>query len=592
MILGYGINYRANHNKVNDLLLTRFMVLLGGGNKKRFIYLLGLMLSSSLLEIISIGAIFPFLAVLLDPDKVFHQAALQIFIKIFAIESPNHLVKILTIGFGLAAIIAGIFRLFLAWYVNRVTFIMGANIGEEIYRRALYQPYLMHTQRNSSDVLGLVINKVNNIIYSVILPILTIISSSILLIAILSMLILINPKITFLALLIFGSVYSIIIKCTRTKLEADGEIIAAKSTKVIKILQEGLGGFREILLDRSQEKYCEIFTAEDLSLRKAQASNLYISQSPRYIVEALGITLVACAAYFFSSDKEGVVVAIPLLGAFALSAQRLLPILQQLFSSWTNIQASKTSLNDILSALNKPLLPEIAGQKKIVFEKLIQLKGVWFRYGKNQPWILKGVDFSISKGSRIGVVGQTGGGKSTLIDVLMGLLPPEKGCLLVDDQLIDSGNVVSWQSLIAHVPQSIYLADRSIAENIAFDAPGGKIDMDRVRFCAHQAQIAGVIEGWPNGYDTQVGERGVRLSGGQRQRIGIARALYKNAKIIMLDEATSALDGDTEDSVMQVIENLSDDLTVVIVAHRLSTLKKCSAIIKIEDGIALHTLNK
>lgn len=568
--------------------LRGLWVCLGADNKKRFIYLLALMVSSSLLEIISIGAIFPFLAVLLAPEAVFHKVEMQLIIKTFAIDSPRDLVKILTIGFGLSAIIAGAFRLFLAWYVNRVTFIMGANIGEEIYRRALYQPYLSHTQRNTSEVLSLVINKVNNIIYSIILPALTIISSSILLVAILSMLFFINPMITLLALFIFGAIYLIIIKGTRSKLQDDGELIAAKSTKVIKILQEGLGGFREILLDRSQEKYCEVFTAEDLSLRKAQASNLFISQSPRYIVEALGITLVACAAYFFSSDKNGVVVAIPLLGAFALSAQRLLPILQQLFSSWTNIQASKTSLNDVLLALNQPLPRGAMGNKKIVFDRLIQLKDVWFRYSVNQSWVLKGVDISISKGDRIGVIGLSGGGKSTLIDILMGLLTSERGQLVVDGQLIDSENVAFWQSLIAHVPQSIYLADRSIAENIAFNIPGEMIDMDLVRYCATQAQLSKVIESWSDGYESQVGERGVRLSGGQRQRIGIARALYKNAKIIMLDEATSALDGGTEDSVMQVIENLNPELTVVIVAHRLSTLRKCSTIIKIEDGVAVN----
>lgn len=513
---------------------------------------------------------------------------MQLIIKTFAIVSPRELVNILTIGFGLSAIIAGAFRLFLAWYVNRVTFIMGANIGEEIYRRALYQTYLSHTQKNTSEVLGLVINKVNNIIYSIILPTLTIISSSILLVAILSMLFLINPMITLFTLAIFGAIYLVIIKRTRVKIQEDGELIAAKSTKVIKILQEGLGGFREILLDRSQEKYCKVFSAEDLSLRKAQASNLFISQSPRYIVEAVGIALVACAAYFFSSDNGGVVVAIPLLGAFALSAQRLLPLLQQLFSSWTNIQASKASLIDILLALDQPLPHEVTRNKEIVFDRLIQLKDVWFRYSVNQPWVLKGVNISILKGDRIGVIGQSGGGKSTLIDILMGLLMSERGQLVVDGQVIDSENVAFWQSLIAHVPQSIYLADRSIAENIAFNVPGEKIDMDLVRYCAAQAQLSRVIENWSDGYESQIGERGVRLSGGQRQRIGIARALYKNAKIIMLDEATSALDGGTEDSVMKVIESLNPELTVVIVAHRLSTLRECSAVIKIEDGVAVN----
>jgi len=573
-------------NSAIYLSLLSLWKVLGAKNRRRFIYLLLLMIFSSLLEIISIGTVFPFLAVLLAPEAVFNKSEMQFFINTFSIESPHNLVKILTIGFGFAAIMAGAFRLFLAWYVNHVTFIMGANIGEEIYRRALHLPYLSHTQRNTSEVLSLVINKVNNIIYSVILPTLTVISSSIMLMAILSMLFFINPLITLWVLLIFGAIYFVIVRGTRKKIEADGKIIASKSTKVIKILQEGLGGFREILLDRSQEKYCEVFSIEDLSLRKAQASNLFISQSPRYIVEALGVALVAIAAYHFSEGEGGVVVAVPLLGAFALAAQRILPILQQLFSSWTNIQATKSSLNDILFVLNQSPPKVFFGNREISFNNLIELKNVWFRYGVSQPWVLKGVNISIQQGARIGVIGKTGGGKSTLVDILMGLLHPDQGSLMVDGQVIDAENASSWQSLIAHVPQSIYLADRSIAENIAFNVPGVDIDMSRIQSCARQAQISDVIEGWPHGYETQVGERGVRLSGGQVQRIGIARALYKNAKVIMLDEATSALDSGTEDSVMKVIENLNSELTVIIVAHRLSTLRKCSEIIKIEDSAA------
>jgi ATP-binding cassette subfamily B protein len=218
------------------------------------------------------------------------------------------------------------------------------------------------------------------------------------------------------------------------------------------------------------------------------------------------------------------------------------------------------------------------------FEQAIALKGVSFRYGDDLPWVLRGIDLTIPRGSRVGFIGQTGSGKSTAIDLIMGLLAPVEGSLEIDGQAVTPATCRGWQAHLAHVPQAIFLADGTIAENIAFGVPSGQIDRDRVRSAARGAQIASVIEGWAEQYDTVVGERGVRLSGGQRQRIGIARALYKSADVIVLDEATSALDTTTEEAVMRTIEGLGRDTTVLIVAHRLSTLRTCDRVVELRGG--------
>jgi ATP-binding cassette subfamily B protein len=274
------------------------------------------------------------------------------------------------------------------------------------------------------------------------------------------------------------------------------------------------------------------------------------------------------------------------LGALALGAQRLLPVLQQAYASLSSIQGGQVSLRDTLDLLDQPL-PDYVGQPvadPLPFRQQISLNNLSFRYTEQTPWVLENLDLTITKGSRVGFIGVTGSGKSTLLDIVMGLLAPTDGKLEIDGQPIVTGNNRAWQAHIAHVPQAIYLADSTIEENIAFGVPKGKIDQSRVKKAASQAQIAEIIESWPKKYQTYVGERGIRLSGGQRQRIGIARALYKQADVIIFDEATSALDNETEQAVMQAIESLDNDLTVLIIAHRLTTLRNCNQVVELGDG--------
>ena len=573
-------------NQPITLLLHRLWGHISSRRRGQFGLLLILMVLASFAEIFSIGAVLPFLAVLTAPERVFAHAAAQPIIQSLGLTAPEQLLLPLTIAFGVAALITGVMRLVLFWASTRLSFATGADLSINIYRRTLYQAYAVHCDRNSSEVVNGISGKANGVIYSVIVPTLTLISSILMLIAILIALLSVEPVIALVAFGGFGLIYACIVCLCRRKLLVDSRHIARESTQVIKSLQEGLGGIRDVLIDGSQATYCHIYHNSDLPLRRAQGNNMFIAQSPRYAVEALGMVLIAALAYSLTLQADGIAKAIPILGALAVGAQRLLPVLQQAYGSWTSIRGGQVSLQDTLELLDQPL-PDYIDQpaaQPLLFHHHIKLKELGFRYSPQTPYVLKHLNLTITKGSRVGFIGTTGSGKSTLLDIVMGLLQPTDGTLEIDGQAVTPANHRAWQAHIAHVPQTIFLADSTIEENIAFGVPKDQVDIQRVKQSAQQAQIADSIESWPNQYQTFVGERGIRLSGGQRQRIGIARALYKKADVIIFDEATSALDNETEKAVMQAIEGLSKDLTLLIIAHRLTTLKSCTQIVELGEG--------
>jgi ATP-binding cassette subfamily B protein len=548
------------------------------------------MVIASLAEIISIGAVLPFLGVLTAPEQVYQHALMQPVIQTLALTKPEQLILPLTILFITAALLAGVIRLTLLYAMTRLSFATGADLSINIYRRTLYQEYEAHVSRNSSEVINGIITKTNTVIGGVISPTLNLISSIILLVGIMGALFAINPTIALSASIGFGLLYWLVIRYTKTHLKDNSKTIADQSTQMIKSLQEGLGGIRDVLIDGTQQFYCKLYRKADLPLRRASGNNQFISGSPRYAMEAIGMTLIAGLAYVMTQQEDGMVTAIPVLGALALGAQRLLPALQQAYASYSAIKGSKSSFEDVLNLLDQPL-PEYADQplpKPIPFTKEIKLNNLNFRYTEDSPWVLKNINLSLKKGNRIGFMGVTGSGKSTLLDIIMGLLPPTEGGLIIDNQTINIQNRRAWQAHIAHVPQNVYLSDSTIEENIAFGIAKELIDHQRVKKAAQQAQISQLIEQWKDGYQTFVGERGVRLSGGQRQRIGIARALYKQANVLIFDEATSALDNKTEQSVMKAIGGLKQELTVLIIAHRLTTLEGCDKIIKLEKDYAVR----
>jgi ABC-type multidrug transport system fused ATPase/permease subunit len=568
-----------------SILLKRLWQHISPRRRRQFGLLMALMLLASFAEILSIGAVLPFLGVLTAPERIFEWPIAKPIIDMLDLNGPSQLLLPLTIVFGLAAIIAGAMRLLLLWASTSLSYATGADLSISVYGRTLYQPYEVHCNRNSSELINGITNKTAGAI-SVISNVISILASIIMLIIILFALLVVNPIIAIFAFGGFGLIYACVIFLTRKKLLNNGQVVARESSKVIKSLQEGLGGIRDVLIDGTQSTYCKIYSDADLLLRRAQGNNMFISSSPRYVMEALGMILIAALAYLLAKQAGGIHKAIPILGALALGAQRLLPVMQQAYFSLAVIRTSQASLQDALELLNQPL-PTFANNKNsylIPFNDSISLKNLGFRYSQQSPYILKNINIEIAKGSRIGFIGVTGSGKSTLLDIIMGLLNPTDGSLDVDGHTVTTTNNRWWQAHIAHVPQAIFLADSTIEENIAFGIPKDQIDHHRVKQAAKQSQIADAIESWPEQYKTFVGERGVRLSGGQRQRIGIARALYKKADVIIFDEATSALDNETEETVMQAIEGLSKDLTLLIIAHRLSTLKNCTQIIELADG--------
>ncbi|WP_341885285.1 ABC transporter ATP-binding protein [Synechococcus sp. UW140] len=551
--------------------------------------LLVVMLASSAAEVFSLAAVLPFLAVLANPEQIWQLPVVQQIAPMLQITAADQLLRPVTLLFGIAAIASAVVRLVNVWLNGRVAAAVGSDLSCEAYKRTLYQPYGVHVARNSSGVITASQSQVSLLIV-VLNALLATFTNGLVLLALLWALLMIDARVALIAGGVFGVAYAVILQTSKKQLEINSKRSVVYSQLSLQALQEGLGSIRDVLLDGSQPLYLDIYRQADRPLRQIFAKSNFIGAFPRYLMEAVGLCLIGGLAYGLTSRSGGISSALPLLGALALGAQRLLPALQQTYTNWATISAYKGAVESVLSILRQPLPAGAyeAAATPLKLQSKISFKNVYFAYSNETPSVLNGLSFEIKKGERVGFIGPTGCGKSTTIDLLMGLLEPNSGEVLVDNIDInckqDPKNLLAWRAAIAHVPQSIYLADRSIAENIAFGVDPKQLDIKRVKEAARQAQIAEFIESSPQGYKAFVGERGIRLSGGQRQRIGIARALYKKASVMVFDEATSALDNATEKALMVAIDNLSRDLTIVIIAHRLTTLERCDKIIQLKDG--------
>lgn len=561
---------------------------IGYGRRRQSLLLLGLMVATSLAEVMSIGAVLPFLGALAAPEKVFDEPTTHPLITAVGLSNPAELILPLTLAFCAASILAGGMRVALLKASLSLSFGIGADISNNVYRRTLYQPYAVHVKRNSSEVINAISIKTNEVIFFIVMPALNLLSAVLMSVAVIAALAAFLPLPALAAFALFGLLYALLGKYLRRRLKKNSERIARESTNGIRLLQEGLGGIRDILTNGTQEVFCNTFRQSDEVLRAAQRNNQFIAYAPRFGIETAGMVLIAGIALVLARDQGGVSSALPMLAALALGLQRLLPSLQLVYQSWSTIQGAQDALRDTLALLDQPLPSATPpNTKPLAFNREIRLRHLSFRYDGNSPWILQKFDLVIPKGSRMGFVGITGSGKSTLLDIIMGLLHPTSGEIAVDGVVVTPVNVSQWRARIAHVPQSIFLADASIRQNIAFGVPPAEIDDAAVRVAASKARISDAIESWPNRYDTFVGERGVQLSGGQRQRIGIARAFYKQADVLIFDEATSALDTGTEEEVMEAIDELAGQVTILLIAHRLSTLKNCSQVIELTKPAAL-----
>jgi ABC-type multidrug transport system fused ATPase/permease subunit len=549
------------------------------------VVVIGLSVIGAIAELGAIGAVFPFLAVIADPPLAARSSFLRFIFAMFGWGPNQSILFPATVLFIAMALGVGIVRVVLTWGVYRFAYGVGADLGKEIYRRTLLQPYSYHVARNSSETLAN-LNNVQLVVNGVINPLMQSAVSMLFVLAIAMALLIANAPISILTALTFGAIYWFITLTTRKELNKNSEVYAKLETQRLQAVQEGLGGVRDVILDGTQGFFINRYWYHEYRQRHTQAANDFMKYAPRYMIESFGMIFIALLAFWITLRTANVSSALPILGALALGAQRALPQIQLIYISWASINANKAVLANVVSVLQLPIwsAAPVAAESQLRVEYSIELDDVGFRYRGDGPDAVFGVTLRIERGARIGFIGKTGSGKSTLADLIMGLLQPTRGEIRIDGEPLTAANLKQWQAGIAHVPQTIYLADTSIAENIAFGHDPRSIDRRRVREAAEQAQIATFVDSLPEQFETLVGERGVRLSGGQRQRIGLARAFYKRAGIIVLDEATSALDNETEAAVMDAIYTKSRDVTVLIIAHRLTTLRTCNLVFELNAG--------
>jgi ABC-type multidrug transport system fused ATPase/permease subunit len=551
----------------------------------QLVLLVGLMFVVAIAEMLSIGAMVPFLAILADSGHVSGIPIVSSLLTAFGLDLKQDLRWQISAAFAAVIVAAGAVRILLIFAQTRINFGIGHELGTELYRRTLYQPYDVHLLSNSAEIrAGLAkVDEVTAIIYII----LGLINAALMVTFVIAALLVIDPVVAGTVFISVGTIYLSIMLLVRKPLAANNETMVRLYAKRLQLVDEGLGGIRDVLLDHTQERFSDRFGDIDWTYRRAERSNYMLYYSPRVVVEVIAMLLVVALTQWLTGrdPSHGLTSSIPILGALALGAQRLIPAVQHLYLGWSSVVGQKGALEDVARFFTTYSVPATRHRPEpSSFLDAIQFQTVSFKYRVDGPDVVHDINLRIGKGQRVGLIGNTGSGKSTMIDLLMGLLEPSAGQIMVDGVPLTGRARLMWQAHIGHVSQSLYLADCSIAENIAFGEDTKDFDYPRIRAAARQAQIDDYIASLPSGYQTRVGERGVRLSGGQRQRIGIARALYKNADVLVFDEATSALDVETERAVMSALASLSSDITIIQVAHRISTLSNCDLILELRDG--------
>ena len=553
-------------------------------DRQLFLILTVLLLISSGSELISLGAIVMYMDVLSNPEKILNNSNFDGVRNFISIDTNNELVLSISLLLVLIIGTSNLLRIFTIKFQNSLSATISTRISTQVYNNTIQQPFNFHIDRNTSELISSVMEDTRQLYINIIMPLILLISNSFLMVAILLGLTITNWQLSSIGFCSIGIVYLIIYKFKNSVLRQNSTVLVQSSRKQIEIVRESLGGIREVLIEKNQKFFQDKYLEADTEYRQATASNVFISTTPRYTIETIAVILVVCLALVLNEDGD-FSQTIPLLSAIVFASNRILPLLQQQFIAISKIQGARTSLTRIVWSLNLPI-PNYynLSRERLNFRKSLSFQNVWFRYKSSSTWILKNLCFNIEANTTVALVGSSGSGKSTIADLILGLLQPQKGSILIDDRPLIGKKVIQWQNAIAHVPQSIFLVDGTVAENIAFGLSEDRIDFERVVEAAKLAKIDKFVRQLPQKYNSKVGERGSRLSGGQRQRIGIARALYKRASVIVFDEATSSLDSQTEREVMESINELSNKITIILIAHRLSTIKNSDRIIEINDG--------
>jgi len=568
----------------------KILYFLTSKEKKHAALLLIMVLIMALIDMIGVASIMPFIAVLTNPGIIETNSILNtIFKASYIIGIENHTDFIFTLGivvFGLLVFSLS-FKALTTYIQLHFIQIIEYKIGKRLMESYLHQPYSWFLNRNSADLGKSIISEVGFVTGQALLPALILISQSIVSVFLIVLLILVNLKLTLIIALIIVAAYWLIFKGSSKFLNKIGEERVKANEMRFKAISEAFGASKEVKFGRLEKIFIRKFSKNAKLFAKHQAISSIIGQLPRYFIEAIAFGGMILLMLYIIVQSGSFINAIPTISLFAFAGYRLMPSVQQIYAASTTIKFSIPAIDklyDDFNSLNKFTTNQ--NKDNIKFNKNICLNNVSYNYPNSSKSALRNFNLTIPAKKTIGIVGTTGSGKTTAVDIILGLLEPQKGTLIVDDLLITNTNCRSWQSLIGYVPQHIYLTDDTVASNIAFGVDLKEINQGQVDKVSKIANLHDfVISDLPSQYQTIVGERGIRLSGGQRQRIGIARALYHNPKILIFDEATSALDNYTEKTLMEDINKINkDQLTIILIAHRINTLKDCDLIYQLEKG--------
>ena len=558
-------------------------------DKRKVIYVFILIMGMAFIESAGVISIMPFLAVLSNPNVVESNSYLkQLYDFMGAANKQNF---ILYLGFlSLFVVICStVFKIVTQYAVNRFASLQRHYFSTRLLKTYLQQNYEFFIQRNSATLVKNILSEVDQLIWTMILPALTLMSYGVVLLFMVGILLLYDPIMAIATAFVLGLFYASIYMLVRKKLTQIGQEFTQANKERYQTCQEALAGIKDVMINNAEHGYIKQFEESSRVFARHIATRETLGQVPLNVIETVGYgCLIGLAMLLVVSGKE-VSHILPVLGLYGFAAYRMLPAAQNMYRAISQIKFSEQVLSVLKPefALEKDELKHIEkdSTQYLKFEHSIRLENISFAYpNRMESPILNNFSLEVKKNASLGIVGKSGSGKSTLMDIMLGLLSPQQGKVYIDDVELTADNITQWRDLVGYVPQNIYLADKSIAENIAFGVAKIDIDLKRVEFVARQAQIDDFIQSQlPLGYHTLVGERGVMLSGGQRQRIGIARALYKNPQILFMDEATSALDIETEQAVNEAIQGLSGQKTMVIIAHRESAVTKCDQIVRLES---------
>lgn len=562
--------------------------LMSNSQKRRFYWLQGLMVFMAVSELIGIASIAPFMALIGNPSILYGDNVLAVIYGLTNINDEQLFIIYVGLGVLLTLLLSSLVSMYTTWKLSLFSTKIGTEIASELYVYYLNQNWLFHAENNSADLTKKIVNETDRMTMQIIMPFMLLNSRLVFGFIISVSLFLYDPVVAVVGLLVFLIAYVALFKNVRKSLNANGQSISESYSTRYRLINEALGGIKDVILLERQKVFTERFDESGKTLAHGLGTNNAISLVPRYAVELLAFGSMIALVLVLLNDYEGDLGQIlPALSVYVLAGLKLLPAFQQIYGNLAQIKGALPAYYEIKTDL--ALAKEWRGSSVCSVSELsplqngITLKDISFSYFNSNSLAVRDVNVFIPAKQAIGIVGPSGSGKSTLVDIILTLISA-KGEILVDGVPVNDGNKASWRKKIGFVPQNIFLTEGSIAENVAFGIKSNELDRNKVKIALDLAHLTDTVNNLENGVDTLVGERGVKLSGGQRQRIGIARALYHDAEVIVFDEATSALDGITEKLIMDAINDFSGNKTIIMIAHRLKTVKKCDRILFIDKG--------